>query len=259
LITRFDLYPEWRQRVPPEVVIDRMRRDLRIEFKGAEPAVGQSATVAFTLSYWGKDPVKVAGVANALAAFYVQGRPWLRARLARLEQELLERRSRFTERHPDVIQAKAEIAALRRQLAAAHDGEPAWAPGSPAPPAVDTMSGGDRHAERAEQRGGQFRILDPAIPSQQPVLPDRARIVLAGPALKALPPRQRRAHGPGPARRPSGETRCHRGSSAGFAGAISGLLASDARGPARGRPAARIFRPLASDGGAPAPRRPAAR
>jgi len=28
-------------------------------------------------------------------------------------------------------------------------------------------------------------------------------------------------------------------SSAGFAGAISGLLASDARGPARGRPAAR--------------------
>ena len=180
LITRFDLYPEWRQRVPPEVVIDRMRRDLRIEFKGAEPAVGQSATVAFTLSYWGKDPVKVAGVANALAAFYVQGRPWLRARLARLEQELLERRSRFTERHPDVIQAKAEIAALRRQLAAAHDGEPAWAPGSPAPPAVDTMSGGDRHAERAEQRGGQFRILDPAIPSQQPVLPDRARIVLVG-------------------------------------------------------------------------------
>src|SRR5439155_26706597 len=48
-------------------------------------------------------------------------------------------------------------------------------------------------------------------------------------------------------------------SSAGFAGAISGLLASDARGPARGRPAARISGWLASDGGAPAPRRPAAR
>jgi len=184
LITRFDLYPEWRQRVPPEVVIDRMRQDIRIEFKGTEPAVGQSATVAFTLSYWGTDPVKVASVANALAAFYVQGRPWLRARLARLEQELSERRSRLTDRHPDVVQARAEIAALKRQLAAAHDGEPAWVPGSPGPRDVETV-GGDRQAERAEQRGGQFRILDPAIPSQLPLMPNRARLVLVGLLLAA--------------------------------------------------------------------------
>src|SRR6266540_3941866 len=48
-------------------------------------------------------------------------------------------------------------------------------------------------------------------------------------------------------------------SSAGFAGATSGLLASDARGPARGRPAARTAGLLASDARGPARGRPAAR
>src|SRR5437899_3324099 len=33
LITRFDLYPEFRKRVSPEEVVERMRRDIRIEFK----------------------------------------------------------------------------------------------------------------------------------------------------------------------------------------------------------------------------------
>src|SRR5207247_1342103 len=36
-----------------------------------------------------------------------------------------------------------------------------------------------------EQRGGQFRILDPAIPSQLPLMPNRARLVLVGLLLAA--------------------------------------------------------------------------
>src|SRR5881409_2253551 len=51
--------------------------------------------------------------------------------------------------------------------------------------------------------------------------------------------RARRTHGrrvPGVRKAGAPASTC---SSAGFAGAISGLLASDARGPARGRPAAR--------------------
>jgi uncharacterized protein involved in exopolysaccharide biosynthesis len=174
LITQLDLYPEWRKRVPPEILIERMRRDIRIEFKAGEPAGGQSGTVAFTLSYQGTDPVKVARVANTLGAFYVQGRPWLRARLARLEEELSERRARFTDRHPDVVQVKAEIAALKRQLAAAHDGEPAWIPAKP------ISAGHAARGERAEQPVGQFRVLDPAIPAQRPMLPNRTRLVVLG-------------------------------------------------------------------------------
>src|SRR2546422_8315546 len=40
-------------------------------------------------------------------------------RLARLKQELTDLRAHFSEKYPDVIRVKAEIASLERQLAAA--------------------------------------------------------------------------------------------------------------------------------------------
>src|SRR5262245_62999566 len=55
LIARFGLYPDLR-RQPIEVIVERMRRDIRLELKGAEQMSGRSATVAFTLSYRGRDP-----------------------------------------------------------------------------------------------------------------------------------------------------------------------------------------------------------
>src|SRR5205807_4794525 len=60
LIIRFDLYPEFRKRVSPEEVVDRMRRDIRMESKGrdirmeskaVEPQGERGTTVAFTLSF----------------------------------------------------------------------------------------------------------------------------------------------------------------------------------------------------------------
>src|SRR5438128_10156810 len=37
LITRFALYPDLRQRAPMEAIVERMRRDIRLELKGVEP------------------------------------------------------------------------------------------------------------------------------------------------------------------------------------------------------------------------------
>ena len=155
-----------------------MRRDIQIRFKGAEPADRPGTTVAFTLGYEGRDPVKVAAVANALAGFYVESRPWLQARMARLKQELSERRARFTERHPDVVQIKVEIQALERQLAADHGGS-ARVPVNPVPRRL-AATADDRRAERPAQKEEQFRVLDPAIPPRQPLAPNRVRIILAG-------------------------------------------------------------------------------
>src|SRR5438445_2122843 len=45
------------------------------------------------------------------------------ARLSRLYQELTELRSRFSEKYPDVIRVKAEIASLEQQLAAAESND----------------------------------------------------------------------------------------------------------------------------------------
>jgi len=73
LISRFDLYPELRRKAPLEVLINRMRRDIRgPELKGIDqPLSGRHATVAFAISYSGRDPQTVATVANALASLYV--------------------------------------------------------------------------------------------------------------------------------------------------------------------------------------------
>jgi protein tyrosine kinase modulator len=79
LITRFNLYADWRQRVPLDTVIDRMRRDVQLELKGVEqPMGGRSGTIAFEISYIGRDPQIVATIANELASLYVNENTRLR-------------------------------------------------------------------------------------------------------------------------------------------------------------------------------------
>jgi polysaccharide chain length determinant protein (PEP-CTERM system associated) len=74
LIGRFGLYPDLRKTAPPEQVIERMRADIKLELKAVEMK-GQrerEATVAFTVSYQGRDAATVALVANTLASFYIE-------------------------------------------------------------------------------------------------------------------------------------------------------------------------------------------
>src|SRR5438445_13219882 len=62
LITRFDLYPEFRKRATPEEVSERMERDMRIEVKRRDPQLLRGPTIAFIISYRGRDPETVAKV-----------------------------------------------------------------------------------------------------------------------------------------------------------------------------------------------------
>ena len=101
LIIRFDLYPEFRKRATPEEVVERMRRDIRMEFKGRDirmepkesavvvPQAGPVATIAFTLSFRGKDPEIVANVTNTLASLFVDENVKLRERQAAGTAEFL--------------------------------------------------------------------------------------------------------------------------------------------------------------------------
>jgi succinoglycan biosynthesis transport protein ExoP len=73
LISRLNLYPEARKKAPIEALVNRMRRDIRLELKGVEQRMtGRNATIAFTISYSGRSPGTVATVANALAGLYVE-------------------------------------------------------------------------------------------------------------------------------------------------------------------------------------------
>ena len=73
LISRLNLYPEAQKKVPIEALVGRLRRDIRLELKGVEQrTTGRNETIAFTISYSGRDPGTVATVANALAGLYVE-------------------------------------------------------------------------------------------------------------------------------------------------------------------------------------------
>jgi polysaccharide chain length determinant protein (PEP-CTERM system associated) len=90
LVARFHLYPELRRQAPAEVTIEQMRRDILLDRKAVEQAWGRTATIAFTLSYRGRDPDTVAAVTNELAAFYVAENTKIRERQATGTTELLE-------------------------------------------------------------------------------------------------------------------------------------------------------------------------
>jgi len=71
LITRFGLYADLRKTRSSEEVIERMRSDIRLDFRGADLRA-RSSTIAFAISYRGPDPDTVAQVTNTLASFYIE-------------------------------------------------------------------------------------------------------------------------------------------------------------------------------------------
>ena len=89
LITRYDLYRDFRRRASLEEAIDRLRRDIQVEVKDVERTWGR-ATVAFALSYRGRDPQTVAQVTNALASYYVEQSQRRRERRATGTVQLLK-------------------------------------------------------------------------------------------------------------------------------------------------------------------------
>ncbi len=78
VIARFGLYQDLKKQQPMEFVIEQMRKDVKIDLKGR----GDRATVAFSVSYRGRDAQKVALVANALAASYIEENLKMRERQA---------------------------------------------------------------------------------------------------------------------------------------------------------------------------------
>lgn len=72
LIERFDLYPDLRRRAGLQDVLTRARNDIIVQPAGPEQVSGRTKTVSFTLSYTSDRREAVAGVTNAVAAFYVR-------------------------------------------------------------------------------------------------------------------------------------------------------------------------------------------
>ncbi|MDY0188968.1 MAG: hypothetical protein RBR16_13710 [Syntrophus sp. (in: bacteria)] len=78
IINRFNLYPEMRNIFAMEEVIANMRDDIALEtistsdFGKSRRPSGKETTVAFALSYSGKDPATVQKIANVLSSLYLE-------------------------------------------------------------------------------------------------------------------------------------------------------------------------------------------
>jgi polysaccharide chain length determinant protein (PEP-CTERM system associated) len=91
LIARHGLYPELRKQIPEDAVIQQMRQDIDLELRGQQDQQDpQRPTVAFTLSYRGRDSQKVALITNTLAAYYAEENIKVRERQADSTAEFLQ-------------------------------------------------------------------------------------------------------------------------------------------------------------------------
>jgi len=199
LMDRFDLYPELRTQTSRDAAVERLWGDIQVKLKAAEPGTARPTTIAFSVSFRGRNPETVARVANALASFYMEENQKLRERsgLARLRQELIQMQDFYSNQYPDILRLKAEIASIERHLVAGQGVGPAPS----AAPDVGTPSGGAgrelgdatprrdqdarvaearmaRDREQRERASAEFRILDPAIPGRGTVAPNRIRLLL---------------------------------------------------------------------------------
>ncbi|MEA2014662.1 MAG: Wzz/FepE/Etk N-terminal domain-containing protein, partial [Thermodesulfobacteriota bacterium] len=72
IINQFNLYPDMGKKYATEVVLTKMRKDIILETIQAGGRRGRDATIAFTLSYEGKNPTTVQKIANVLASLYLE-------------------------------------------------------------------------------------------------------------------------------------------------------------------------------------------
>jgi succinoglycan biosynthesis transport protein ExoP len=113
IIQRFDLYPELKDRWTTEEIVEKMKGDTALEPVSAEivdKRTGRpsTATIAFTLSYEGKNPQKVQQVANVLTSLFLEENLQVRAKQASDTTDFLE---------SEMDRVKADLAAIESQIA----------------------------------------------------------------------------------------------------------------------------------------------
>src|SRR5712692_5943349 len=70
LILRLNLYPAWRAHATMESLVQRMRRDVKVDLSRTDR--GRPTTIGLKISYIGLDAKSADTVSNALATLYVE-------------------------------------------------------------------------------------------------------------------------------------------------------------------------------------------
>ena len=108
IIKEFKLYPEEAKRSTDEEIVDKMRKDIRVDIK--------REGYFFTISYSGKDPIVVTRIANKLASLFIEENLKYREQQAQgttefLGIELNGTKAKLEEQEKSIIQYKKQFMA----------------------------------------------------------------------------------------------------------------------------------------------------
>jgi len=111
IIEQLNLYSEMREKHTTEEMVDKMRKDIELKTISANVVDRRSgrpsaATIAFTLSYQGKEPSKAQKVANVLASFFLEEDLRRREDLASVTTDFLEQESEGLKKQIHVLENK---------------------------------------------------------------------------------------------------------------------------------------------------------
>ena len=169
MIVAHNLYPELREPGAEEAVVQRMRRDVKVEMKGVGQRAEPGSTIALAIGYQGSDPKTVSAVANDLAAQYVAENSKTRERHARGTSEFLR---------TQLDQAKKQLEAQESRINGFKERHGGELPSGQeaALSALDRLSAQlDRNAEqqaRAKERLAMLEREASMPPPPPPPLPD---------------------------------------------------------------------------------------
>jgi len=111
IIEQLNLYSEMREKHTTEEMIAKMRNDIELKTISASVVDRRSgrpsaATIAFTLSYQGKEPAKAQKVANVLSSFFLEEDLRRREDLASATTDFLEQESEGLKKQIHILENK---------------------------------------------------------------------------------------------------------------------------------------------------------
>jgi polysaccharide biosynthesis transport protein len=118
IIARFHLYPELKEKWTTEEIVEKLRKDIKLNTISADvvdPRTGmpRPATIAFTLSYQGKNPQQVQQVAGELASLYLAENLATRERQSQGTTDFMEEEMKAVQAHLAESEAKLSAYKLR--------------------------------------------------------------------------------------------------------------------------------------------------
>ena len=114
IINRFNLYPDLKEKWTTEEIVEKMREDLLLEPISSEVTDRRTgrpstATIAFTLSYEGKNPGNVQRVANVIASLFLEENLRIREKQVTETSEFLEKEMEKVKANLSELEAKMAV------------------------------------------------------------------------------------------------------------------------------------------------------